>query len=193
MAKEAARVGDPLSHGGSITKGSSNVFINGKPAAYVTSEAACSADGKQTISKGSATVFINGKPAVRVNDTASCGATVTSGSSNVFIGDGGSPIHPDVAAYILSRQQTPMSFAELAALLGVVPFGMERVSAADCFDEQVHLLRSGGSAGLPFFIETADGRQFSGQLDAEGKLPRVATEGLENYDIYWGDDALAKG
>ncbi|MFC5474538.1 PAAR domain-containing protein [Paraherbaspirillum soli] len=124
MAKPAARVGDPLSHGGSIIKGSSNVFINGKPAAYVSSEVNCSSDDKQTISKGSSTVFINGKPAVRVNDTTSCGATVTSGSPNVFIGDGGSPISPEAAGYILSRQQTPMSFAELAALLGVAPFGM---------------------------------------------------------------------
>ncbi|MFC5472455.1 PAAR domain-containing protein [Paraherbaspirillum soli] len=84
---KAARVDDPISHGGTITKGSSNVFINGKPAVFVDSEANCNIDGSQSIIKGSRSVFINGKPAARVGDQLGCGATVSEGSPDVFIGD----------------------------------------------------------------------------------------------------------
>jgi uncharacterized Zn-binding protein involved in type VI secretion len=64
------------------------------------------------------------------------------------------------------------------------------------YDEAVQLSylgRSGSLAGLPFFIETADGRRFSGKLDATGQMPRIATDSLGAYEIFWGDDALARG
>ena len=64
------------------------------------------------------------------------------------------------------------------------------------YDEAVLLSSYGQAAslaGLPFFIETTDGRRFSGRLDAAGMMPRIATESLGNYEIFWGDDALARG
>lgn len=64
------------------------------------------------------------------------------------------------------------------------------------YDEAVQLSylgQSGSLAGLPFFIETADGRRFSGKLDGAGMMPRIATESLGAYEIFWGDDALARG
>jgi uncharacterized Zn-binding protein involved in type VI secretion len=48
-------------------------------------------------------------------------------------------------------------------------------------------------AGTPFFIETTDGRQIRGTLDEQGELPRIATQGLGSYKIFWGDEALSKG
>jgi hypothetical protein len=43
-----------------------------------------------------------------------------------------------------------------------------------------------------YFIETADGRAFSGRVAEGGDLPRVATNTGADYHIYWGDEALAR-
>ncbi|WP_316154843.1 PAAR domain-containing protein [Cupriavidus sp. BIC8F] len=61
------------------------------------------------------------------------------------------------------------------------------------YDEQVRV-RAGNTPleGYPYFIETPDGRAFSGGIGESGKLPRIYTENLNEYAIYWGDDALAK-
>lgn len=83
---------DPCELNGVISKGSNNVFINGKPASIVgndVSETDCDGTGTGVLTKGSSTVFINGKPAVRMGDktTPHDGtAEVITGSSNVFIG-----------------------------------------------------------------------------------------------------------
>lgn len=44
----------------------------------------------------------------------------------------------------------------------------------------------------PYFIETADGRTFSGRVAEGGDMPRVATNTEAVYHIYWGDEALAR-
>jgi len=47
--------------------------------------------------------------------------------------------------------------------------------------------------GLPYYIETADGRVHFGRLDASGTLPRVYTgDDAGSYTVHWGDDAIAK-
>lgn len=72
---------------------SSNVFINGKPAAVVGAEFVAHTCGTQThpssarrIVSGSGKVFINGKPAARIGDPIACGDAVGQGSGNVFTG-----------------------------------------------------------------------------------------------------------
>ncbi|MBV8270719.1 MAG: PAAR domain-containing protein [Cupriavidus sp.] len=87
MSKPAARVGDSISHGGCVTSGSSNVFINGKAADMAgQSGCSCALHGGSTVSQGSSTVFINGKPASFVSCATGCGASISSGSRDVFIG-----------------------------------------------------------------------------------------------------------
>ncbi len=97
MSKEkAARLGDTASGHGcfpptTITSGSDNVFINGKPAARVGDSLGahgcsdCPPHGR-AIAQGSSKVFINGRPAARTGDAIDCGGVVISGSGNVFIG-----------------------------------------------------------------------------------------------------------
>lgn len=68
---------DPTVHGGTITGGSSNVFINGLAAACVADPHACPVvtPGQHlggTIGKGSATVFFNGKSVARETDFCGC-------------------------------------------------------------------------------------------------------------------------
>jgi len=87
MGMPAARLGDAIGHGGSITSGSGNVFINGVPAAIACgSSCSCSLHGGGSLAKGSSTVFINNMPASMVGGVSGCGAPVANGSPNVFVG-----------------------------------------------------------------------------------------------------------
>lgn len=65
-----------------IVKGSSDVLINGMPAATVGSKTACGA----SVAVGSSTVFINGKPAAILGAATTHGGVIVSGSGNVLIG-----------------------------------------------------------------------------------------------------------
>lgn len=86
--QNAARVGDATAHGGALSSGSGNVFINGLPAAMMgASVAPCAiGHGAAPVASGSGTVFINGLPAARLGDVTGCGAAVVSGSGDVYIG-----------------------------------------------------------------------------------------------------------
>lgn len=90
---QAARVGDPTSHGGQVsTSGNHIVLIEGLPAATLGDVHSCPLPiTDQHLStghfiSGSATVLINGKPALRVGDQASCGAVIIQGANSVLIG-----------------------------------------------------------------------------------------------------------
>lgn len=47
--------------------------------------------------------------------------------------------------------------------------------------------------GMLYRIEVNDGRIFSGNLPENGEMPRIGTASRDSYDIYWGDEALARG
>jgi uncharacterized Zn-binding protein involved in type VI secretion len=87
---------------GQIVSGSSNVYINGEPAARAhADQAKCDehTSRPQVIAQGSSNVYINGHPAARVGDRTACDAKIVVGSSNVFIGGGTEttdPINPEV-------------------------------------------------------------------------------------------------
>lgn len=59
------------------------------------------------------------------------------------------------------------------------------------YDEQTHLA-SKHLEGVPYYIETADGRVLSGRVPTSGLLPRIDTQSEETYTVFWGDEALAK-
>lgn len=96
MGKPAGRIGDNQSGHGCFgpspcTSGSGNVITNKKPAMLVGSTFVphcCPKKGchPPVLAAGSSTVIINGRPAGRLGDPTGCGATVISGSGNVFIG-----------------------------------------------------------------------------------------------------------
>lgn len=87
---------------GQIVSGSSNVYINGEPAAIAhADQAKCDEHSSrpQVIAQGSSNVYINGHPAARVGDRTACDAKIVVGSSNVFIGgetETTDPINPEV-------------------------------------------------------------------------------------------------
>jgi uncharacterized Zn-binding protein involved in type VI secretion len=59
------------------------------------------------------------------------------------------------------------------------------------YDEQTRLIAV-TIEDVPYFIQTMDGRTFSGKVGADGMLPRIDTYGEDEYTVYWGDDALVK-
>lgn len=93
----AVRLGDLNIAGGIVLTASTNVTINGRPAAYTTSLISphppcpknpihCAA----VIILGSTSVVVNGKPLAYVGSICSCGHPMATGSSNVQVGLGGS-------------------------------------------------------------------------------------------------------
>ena len=81
-----ARVGDAISHGGSILGGAARTLAEGQPVARQGDAVNCSEHGMQTITGGSSTVLVEGQPVARVGDAVSCGATIVGGASSVLAG-----------------------------------------------------------------------------------------------------------
>lgn len=85
-AQHTAWSPDPLK----ITSGSSNVYINGAPAARKDDPVEKHTKGDDThsskkINQGSDNVYINDKKAARKGHSLDCGGTVHKGSGDVFI------------------------------------------------------------------------------------------------------------
>jgi uncharacterized Zn-binding protein involved in type VI secretion len=81
-----ARVGDAISHGGSIISGAARTLVESRPAARQGDAVMCAQHGPQTITGGSASVLVEGQPVARVGDLVSCGATIVSGAGTVQAG-----------------------------------------------------------------------------------------------------------
>lgn len=85
----AARQGSD-SAGGTITSGSSSVYVNGQAVARIGDSVASHGDnehsGGVSLVQGSSSVFANGIGISRAGDNASCGHSVSPGSSNVIVG-----------------------------------------------------------------------------------------------------------
>ena len=83
----AASMGPPT---GAIMIGSTNVIINGRPAAMTNiAMAICAKEYgvPQPIAQGAATILINGMPAARQNDKLTCGGMIIQGSPDVIFDD----------------------------------------------------------------------------------------------------------
>jgi hypothetical protein len=70
--------------------------------------------------------------------------------------------------------------------------GSSMATSALGYDEQVQPNAVGTSLyGYPYYIETTAGNVYSGRIDSRGLLPRILTDGADQYTVYWGDEALA--
>ena len=85
---------------------------------------------------------------------------------------------------------TAKAVAALAAASGVRSVRPDDATL-DPYDEQPQLPRL-VSDGVPYLIITPEGEQLSGRADISGKLPRVVTDGEAEYEVFWGDEALAR-
>ncbi|MBR7977021.1 RHS domain-containing protein [Burkholderia vietnamiensis] len=108
------------SQSGNIITGSTNVYVNGKPAAYATlSGVACSKHNPvPLVAQGSTNIFINNRPAARKDDKITCGAMIGDGSHDTFFHGGTQtylPVDDEVPPWL--RTATDWAFA-LAGLVG---------------------------------------------------------------------------
>ncbi|MDO6676162.1 PAAR domain-containing protein [Tenacibaculum sp. 1_MG-2023] len=84
--------------GGPITKGESNVLVNGKPVATIGSACTCSGPPDVVVT-GAPNILVNGKPVAAVGDMTAHGGVIISGETNVIISSG-TITPPKVAASI---------------------------------------------------------------------------------------------
>lgn len=178
---EIIRVGDPTSHDGRVVEGSMTDICHGKPIAFIGHKVHCpKCKGTYPIVEGVLTTNFYGKGVAVAGMKTSCGATlIATQFTDTVEWSSGAPS---------AATKAPSSLVASVA-------GGQTTQQSDRddspFDEQSQL-PSQVSEGLPFLIVAPDGQQFSGNVDAGGKLPRVVTDGEGEYIVYWGDEALAR-
>ncbi len=190
---EIIRKGDSTSHHGTVLEGSPTDICMGKPIAYIGHKVHCpKCKGDFPIVEGVLTATFYGKGVAVAGMKTSCGATLiasqftdtiewSSGSSGSNAAKRSAAVARVTAAQLASGALPPRTAANEAATR----------QATEKFDEKPQL-QDEAIEGIPYWIETKDGRMFSGRATVEGTLPRIETYGEEEYTVYWGDDALAK-
>lgn len=121
------------------------------------------------ISTGQGFVTVGSKTIIMADDVTTCGAKFLAKQSLV-VRDAGSGSGKGNAATTNFLQS----------------------SITEVFDEQI-VTEFSFFEGMPYFIETACGQIHKGTIGADGKLPRVSTEGQGSYTLYLGDEAIIKG
>lgn len=93
-----------------------------------------------------------------------------------------------IAEQIVKYQALPLTPEETARQTGSAA---AHSATQLIYDEQPRLVAP-PIEGVPYFVETRDGRTFSGPAGPGGLLPRIETSSEDEYTILWGDEALAK-
>ncbi len=177
---KAARLGDIASgHGcfppSPVTSASSDVFINGIPAARMGDSCAvhgckdCPPHGRN-IAAGSSTVFINGKPAARVGDSITCGGSISAGSGNVFIGSEGNGFSINSMASSISNSTTK----EITSIYFSYSEMNHRISnySRHYIDLNLHVNTVGYTPGetITITLEGAISKAVSGKVNENGEV-----------------------
>jgi uncharacterized Zn-binding protein involved in type VI secretion len=84
MSKPLIRLGDKISHGGSVVEASQHSDIEGVGIARMGDKVSCSMHGTATIVSGDTTLIVDGKPAARDGDKTSCGAVLIAGQQSTI-------------------------------------------------------------------------------------------------------------
>lgn len=147
--KPIARLGDPGSHGGSISTGSSPIFVNSLPIACVGDTYACPIHGPNPITTGAPHALGLGKYVAHVDSRTACGASIIAGSPDTFVGTAdASPINDIFSEFL--KEKTFLEFQLLND-------------------------REQPIANEKFMLTLPDGRIINGMLDDTGRvhLPNV--------------------
>jgi len=165
------RQGDKAACGGTVIEGDHTSSCYGRPLSYTGAHMACRKNC--VIVEGHPLASMDGRTLVLHGHRTSNGCPLISTVNDVagWGNEGGDP----VAAEFFQNAD-----------------GHWAPKVADGqYDEQPHLVAP-PIAGVPYYIETMDGRTFSGRTGADGLLPRIDTYGEDEYTVHWGDEALAK-
>jgi len=168
-------LGDKTDHGGEVIEASGVTDTHGKRIARVGDKVTCPKKGHGTneIVTGDLTMVIDGKAVAYHGCKTACGAMLISGQSvtTVDFGGGGGG---DASAAAGSKAAAD-ALAQASTLK--LPF-----------DEQAQLV---GAAGMPWLIKTRTGRTLSGVVGEDGLLPRMDSDREDEFEVFWGDEALA--
>jgi len=170
------RQGDKAACGGVVSEGDPYCTSDGKPYAFEGASLGCKKNC--VIAEGYAfSTLTNGRSQV-IHGMKTSGGCPFLSTLNDIDGVGNE-----------SGAATPTEFFKNAA--GEWAGVQEPQQSNAPYDEQTKLMAP-PIEGLPYFIETMDGRKFSGRVGAVGLLPRIDTYGEDEYTVLWGDEALAK-
>ncbi|ACX87548.1 S-type Pyocin domain protein [Pectobacterium parmentieri WPP163] len=143
-----------------IIEGSSDVIINGQPAARQGDAVllhGCPCPNaphgvhSRKIAEGSSTVIINGKPAARIGDGIHCGGVIVSGSGNVIIGD--TPHRSPVQDCAKQAALTRAPLLALTPMLAVEPvFAKSCLRGAGCTDAGKEEEPQGNIGEMSFYV-----------------------------------------
>jgi uncharacterized protein (DUF2345 family) len=178
MRRAAVRHGDPTTTGGFVIACSSTIHDDGKKVALSGDEATCgNCKGAYKIFGTGQEISEKGRAVVLDGDSVLCpcgkNRVIVGSNPGIFVEAGG-------GSSVARKAPTDPALASCCG-------------SASKFDEQVRATVSGiALEGYPYFIETPDGRTFSGQTDRNGRLPRIVTNGAHEFTVHWGDAALAK-
>ncbi|ABX17068.1 PAAR domain-containing protein [Burkholderia multivorans] len=185
MNRRIAVVGDGLSSGGTIAPyGGPRLLVHGHQAALIGGQAfcaACKTTGIIAKAGGPYRLRFQGEVALE-HDIVLCGCSTPPSIVAILAGEAWCDDRLEGLGEVVSSRTSTDGVVSLKK---------------GAFDEQIEAATrdsiSGGWENYPYYIETVDGRIYSGVLDARGTLPRVNTgDESHNYTVYWGDEAIAK-
>lgn len=171
------RLGDATSHGGKVVSATSHMTVGGLPIARLGDKCTCPKRGHNNcvIVEGDTAWTIDGIPVALEGHKTSCGAVLISSAPNAGREEWGADAGNAAATGASSLNNG-----------SALPFQTAQ------FDEQVRLqIQDNPGSGVPYYVETTDGRSFSGYTSTDGKLPRIATTDEEEYVVYFYDEALS--
>ncbi len=164
-----------------IIEGSSDVIINGQPAARQGDAVllhGCPCPNaphgvhSRKIAEGSSTVLINGKPAVRIGDGINCGGVIASGSGNVIIGD--TPHRSPVQDCAKQAALTRAPLLVLTPMLTVEPvFAKSCLRGAGCTNAGIEGEPQGNIGEMSFYVAEPVGESIV-QADKQGGVKQYA-------------------
>jgi uncharacterized Zn-binding protein involved in type VI secretion len=152
-----------------VTAGSPDVQIDGMPVARVGDplephDKPNNPPHPRSITSGISSILINGKPIAMTGAAIDCGGVII-GNSSVVVG----------ATFSSSENQTS---GVLVPSLG--------------FDEQLQVMVSGKPVSdYPYYAINDTGEVISGRTNSIGLTKRIKSQQQGDFDIYWGDEALA--
>ncbi|KHT39931.1 S-type Pyocin domain-containing protein [Pectobacterium brasiliense] len=164
-----------------IIEGSSDVIINGQPAARQGDAVllhGCPCPNtphgvhSRKIAEGSSTVIINGKPAARIGDGIHCGGVIVSGSGNVIIGD--TPHRSPVQDCAKQAALTRAPLLALTPMLAVEPvFAKSCLRGAGCTDAGKEEEPQGNIGDMSFYVAEPVGKPITPD-DKPGEVKQYA-------------------
>ncbi|WP_233872434.1 PAAR domain-containing protein [Paraburkholderia adhaesiva] len=179
MRIPVVRFGDPTTTGGKVHALHDNMCDDGKAIALHGERATCgNCKGTWPIVGTGYRMRNDGQPVVLQGDRVLCPC----GKNRVISLSKGCFYH-----------RIPGEEERAANAVSPANVATEPASSVAIYDEQVRAVATRASLeGYPYYIETASGDVYSGRVDSRGLLPRITTDGEDQYTVYWGDEALAQ-